>query len=80
VGPRIDIRKYLFGSFTRGASVEDEGDRAIEPDTCANFGKRSGQYAATHTELELEYARLALLLALTGLAATSRGRYFSTTC
>ena len=52
--PELDS-KYLFGSFTRGASVEDEGDRAIEPDTCANFGKRSGQYAATHTELELEY-------------------------
>ena len=52
--PELDS-KYLFGSFTRGASVEDEGDRAIEPDTRANFGKRSGQYAATHTELELEY-------------------------
>ena len=42
--PELDS-KYLFGSFTRGASVEDEGDRAIEPDTRANFGKRSGQYA-----------------------------------
>ena len=52
--PELDS-KYLFGSFTRGASVEDEGDRAIEPDTRANFGKRSGQYAATRTELELEY-------------------------
>jgi hypothetical protein len=47
--------KYLFGSFTRGASVEDEGDRAFEPDTRANFGKRGGQYAATRTELELEF-------------------------
>jgi hypothetical protein len=47
--------KYLFGSFTRGASVEDEGDRAIEPDTRANFGKRGGQYAATRSEIELEY-------------------------
>src|SRR5262249_33589253 len=52
--PELDS-KYLFGSFTRGASVEEEGDRAIEPDTRANFGKRSGQYASTHTELELEY-------------------------
>jgi hypothetical protein len=48
--------KYLFGSFTRGASVGDEGERAIEPDTRANFGKRGGQYAATLTELELEYS------------------------
>jgi hypothetical protein len=48
--------KYLFGSFTRGASVGEEGERAIEPDTRANFGKRSGQYAATLTELELEYS------------------------
>jgi hypothetical protein len=47
--------KYLFGSFTRGASVGEEGERAIEPDTRANFGKRGGQYAATLTELELEY-------------------------
>jgi hypothetical protein len=47
--------KYLFGSFTRGASVEDEGDRAFEPDTRANFGKRRGQYAAARTELELEF-------------------------
>src|SRR6516162_5879287 len=47
--------KYLFGSFTRGATVGDEGERAIEPDTRANFGKRGGQYAATRTEFELEY-------------------------
>jgi hypothetical protein len=53
--PELDS-KYLFGNFTRGASVGDEGERAIEPDTVANFGKRSGQYAATLTELELEYS------------------------
>ena len=29
--------KYLFGSFTRGASVGEEGERAIEPDTRASF-------------------------------------------
>jgi hypothetical protein len=52
--PELDS-KYLFGNFTRGASVEEEGDRAFEPDTRANFGKRGGQYAATRTELELEY-------------------------
>ena len=53
--PELDS-KYLFGNFTRGASVGDEGERAIEPDTIANFGKRGGQYAATLTELELEYS------------------------
>jgi hypothetical protein len=53
--PELDS-KYLFGNFTRGASVGDEGERAIEPDTVANFGKRGGQYAATLTELEFEYS------------------------
>ena len=53
--PELDS-KYLFGNFTRGASVGDEGERAIEPDTIANFGKRGGQYAATLTELEFEYS------------------------
>jgi hypothetical protein len=53
--PELDS-KYRFGSFTRGASVGDQGERAIEPGTIANFGKRSGQYAATLTELELEYS------------------------
>ncbi len=47
--------KYIFGSFTRGASIGIEGERAIEPDTQANFGKRGGRYTATETELELEY-------------------------
>jgi hypothetical protein len=53
--PELDS-KYLFGNFTRGASVGDEGERAIEPDTRANFGKRGGQHTATLTELELEYS------------------------
>lgn len=47
--------KYIFGSFTRGSSTGIEGERAIEPDTQANFGKRGGRYGASETELELEY-------------------------
>jgi hypothetical protein len=47
--------KYIFGSFTVGSSTGIEGERAIEPDTQANFGKRGGRYAATQTELEVEY-------------------------
>jgi hypothetical protein len=47
--------KYIFGSFTRGASVGEVGERAIEPDTVANFGHRAGLYTTTETELELEY-------------------------
>jgi hypothetical protein len=47
--------KYIFGSFTIGSSTGIEGERAIEPDTQADFGKRGGRYAATQTELELEY-------------------------
>ena len=53
--PELDS-KYLFGNFTRDTSVGDDGERAIEPDTIANFGKRGGQYAATLTELEFEYS------------------------
>src|SRR3984885_6189680 len=47
--------KYIFGSFTRGAAVGELGERAIEPDIVANFGRRSGGYATAETELELEY-------------------------
>jgi hypothetical protein len=47
--------KYLFGSFTIGSSIGIEGEKAIEPDTQANFGKRGGRYGVTETELEFEY-------------------------
>lgn len=47
--------KYLFGSFTIGSSTGIEGEKAIEPDTRANFGKRGGRYGVTETELEFEY-------------------------
>jgi hypothetical protein len=46
--------KYIFG-FTVGSAVEAEGEKAIEPDTRANFGKRGGHYAATGTEVEYEF-------------------------
>jgi hypothetical protein len=52
--PELDT-KYIFGSFTRGSSTGEEGERAFEPDTVANFGKRGGGYAATQTEAEFEY-------------------------
>lgn len=47
--------KYIFGSFTFGSSIGTAGEAAVEPDTQANFGKRAGRYAASETELELEY-------------------------
>ena len=47
--------KYLFGSFTVGSSTGIEGEKAIEPDTQANFGKRGGRYGVSETELEFEY-------------------------
>jgi hypothetical protein len=47
--------KYLFGNFTVGSSIGIEGEKAIEPDTQANFGKRGGRYGASQTELEFEY-------------------------
>ena len=33
--------KYIFG-FTIGSSTGIEGEKAFEPDTVANFGKRDG--------------------------------------
>jgi len=47
--------KYIFGSFTIGSSTGIEGERAIEPETDADFGKRGGHYGVTGTALELEY-------------------------
>jgi hypothetical protein len=46
--------KYIFG-FTIGSSTGIEGELAFEPDTVGSFGKRDGTYAATETELEIEY-------------------------
>jgi hypothetical protein len=46
--------KYIFG-FTIGSSTGIEGERAVEPETVAGFGKRGGSYAAGQTALELEY-------------------------
>jgi hypothetical protein len=42
--------KYIFG-FTVGSSVGLEGEKAFEPVTVGRFGKRTGTYAATETEL-----------------------------
>jgi hypothetical protein len=47
--------KYIFGNFTVGSSPGIEGEKAFETENEANFGKRSGRYAAGITELELEY-------------------------
>ncbi len=48
--------KYIFGNFTIGASTDKAGDKAIEPETEADFGKRAGHYAAAGTEIEYEYS------------------------
>jgi hypothetical protein len=47
--------KYIFGNFTVGSSTGIEGEKAFEPETRADFGKRGGRYAVGATELELEY-------------------------
>jgi len=47
--------KYIFGNFTVGSSTGVEGERAFEPETQANFGKRSGHYGVGQTALEYEY-------------------------
>ena len=47
--------KYIFGGFTVGSSIDEEGEKAFEPETEADFGKRGGRYTATETELEYEF-------------------------
>jgi hypothetical protein len=47
--------KYIFGNFTVGASTGIEGEKAFEPETEADFGKRGGHYGVSETELEFEY-------------------------
>jgi hypothetical protein len=47
--------KYIFGNFTVGSSTGIEGEKAFEPETQANFGKRAGRYAAGETTFELEF-------------------------
>ena len=47
--------KYIFGNFTVGSSTGIEGEKAFEPETEADFGKRGGNYGAGQTALELEY-------------------------
>ena len=47
--------KYIFGNFTIGSSTDAEGEKAFEPETEADFGKRGGRYGAAETELEYEF-------------------------
>jgi len=47
--------KYIFGNFTVGSSTGIEGEKAFEPETEFDFGKRGGRYFAQETELEFEY-------------------------
>jgi hypothetical protein len=47
--------KYIFGSFTFGSSTGIEGEKALEPETKADFGKGGGHYAVGQTILEYEY-------------------------
>jgi hypothetical protein len=47
--------KYIFGNFTVGSSTDEEGEKAFEPETEADFGKRGGHYVAAGTELEYEF-------------------------
>jgi hypothetical protein len=47
--------KYIFGNFTVGASTGIEGEKAFEPETQADIGKRGGRYAAGQSSLELEF-------------------------
>jgi hypothetical protein len=53
--------KYIFGGFTIGSSTDKAGDKAFEPESEADFGKRGGQYKAAETEFEYEFSPTNLL-------------------
>ncbi len=47
--------KYIFGNITVGSAIGIEGEKAFEPDTQFDWGKRAGRYGVAQTELEFEY-------------------------
>src|SRR5471030_207493 len=46
--------KYLFG-FVDGADIGNEGEKAIEFETTAEFKRRGGTYSAIEHEIEFEH-------------------------
>lgn len=46
--------KYMFG-FVDGADIGNEGEKAIEFETTAEFKRRSGKYSAIEQEIEFEH-------------------------
>lgn len=46
--------KYLFG-FSDGSDIGNEGEKAIEFETTAEFKRRGGRYSAIEQELEFEH-------------------------
>jgi hypothetical protein len=46
--------KYLFG-FVDGADIGNEGEKAIEFETTAEFKRRGGRYSAIEQEIEFEH-------------------------
>jgi hypothetical protein len=46
--------KYLFG-FVDGSDIGNEGEKAIEFETTAEFKRRGGKYSAVEQELEFEH-------------------------
>ncbi|MBV9569273.1 MAG: hypothetical protein JO172_14170 [Hyphomicrobiales bacterium] len=45
--------KYLFG-FTTGSDIGEEGEKSVEFETTAGFGKRRGSYRTIEQEFEFE--------------------------
>jgi hypothetical protein len=46
--------KYMFG-FVDGADIGNEGEKAIEFETTAEFKRRGGKYSAVEQEIEFEH-------------------------
>jgi len=70
-GLKVDT-EHIFG-FTEGADVGEVGDKEIEKETSAGFGKRMGLYAASSTLLDFKYVPLPGVLISPGLLLSYHG-------
>jgi hypothetical protein len=70
-GLKVDT-EHIFG-FTEGTDIGNVGDKEVEKETNAGFGKRMGRYAATSTLLDFKYVPLPGVLISPGLLLSYHG-------
>ena len=75
-GPKQNTFKvdteHIFG-FTEGADIGEVGDKEIEKETSALFGKRMGLYAASSTLFDFKYVPLPGVLISPGVLLSYHG-------